>query len=125
MLRREKDNVNLMERDSDGLRWLDRSRIMSPVGFCFHAVDLCASLDCFISLVVTNEVTQKGKWEKNVSWFAESSVIVLKRRISERAPETSLRIMCVRDKSLVTAEYQSLQISAWSLCLIRDTFVYD
>lgn len=96
-------------------------------GFCFHAVDLCGSLDCFISLVVTNEVTQKEKCEKNVSWFAESSVIVLMRRISERPPDTSLRIACGRDESLVTPQYQSpsLPISAWSLCLIRDTFVYD
>jgi len=50
-------------------------------GFCFHAFDLCGSLDCFFSFVVTNEVTQKEKWENNVSWFSEISVIVLMRRI--------------------------------------------
>jgi len=96
-------------------------------GLCFHALDLCGSLDCFFSFVVTNEVTQKEKWENNVSWFAESSVIVLMRRISEIPPETSLRIACGRDESLVTPQYQSLSlpISAWSLCLIRYTFAYD
>lgn len=136
MLRRW-DNINLKERDSAGLRWLDRSKIMSLVGFCscrcyslgfcFHAVDLGGSLNCFISLVVTNEVTQKEKYEKNVSWFAESSVIGIMRRISERPPNTSLRITCGRDESLVTPQYQSLSlpISAWSLCLIKDTFIYD
>lgn len=83
-------------------------------------------MDCFISLVVTNEVTQKEKCEKNVSWFAESSFIVLMRRISEGPPDTSLRIACGRDESLVSPQYQSLSlpISAWSLCLIRGTFVY-
>lgn len=96
-------------------------------GFCFNAVDLGGSLDCFISLVVTNEVTRKEKCEKNISWFAESSVIVLLRRISERPSDASLRIACGRDESLVTPQYQSfsLPISAWSLCIIRDTFVYD
>lgn len=73
-------------------------------GFCFHAVDLGGSLDCFISLVVTNEVTQKEKCEKNVSWCAESPVIALMRRISERPPDTSLRIACGRDESLVTPQ---------------------
>jgi hypothetical protein len=96
-------------------------------GLYFHGVDLCGSLDCFISLVVTNDVTQKEKCEKNESWFAESSVIALMRRISERPPDTSLRIACGRDESLATPQYQSLllPISVWSLCLIRDTFVYD
>jgi hypothetical protein len=99
---------------------MDWSRIMSYVGFCyykcyifrfcFHDADLCASFDCFLPLVLTNEITQKEKCDENISWFALKFCHFTDAEDFRETQETALRTVCGRGKSLVTPEYRSLSL---------------